>query len=100
MATQDYQLAYWSNDTGKAEVDFVVQYAGKVFPLEVKAGKNLMAKSLRVYNEKYNPPLALRASLADFEQHPHVCDLPLYMLDGIKALVETQKNFRDQEKKS
>lgn len=39
-----------------AEIDFIVQIDDNIFPVEVKAGVNLQAKSLRVYRDKYKPP--------------------------------------------
>lgn len=42
---RDVELSYWGNDTGSAEVDFVLQCASKVIPVEVKSGTNLKAKA-------------------------------------------------------
>jgi len=40
---------YWSNDRSSGGVDFVFQVDSKVISLEVKAAKNLQAKSLRFF---------------------------------------------------
>ena len=46
---------YWSAERGMAEVDFVIEFEGKVFPIEVKSSTNLRGKSLRItpYNGCY-----------------------------------------------
>lgn len=41
----DTLVSYWSNDEGRSEVDFVIQYNSKIIPIEVKAENNLLAKS-------------------------------------------------------
>jgi predicted AAA+ superfamily ATPase len=69
---------YWTNEGAKAEVDFVVQIGAQIVPVEVKAGTNLKAQSLRVYREKFSPELSLRVSLAGYEQQPGLLNLPLY----------------------
>ena len=75
---------YWSSN-GKAEVDFVFKHESDVFPLEVKAEENLQSKSLKVYNEKYNPPAALRASMKDYRNEGWLINIPLYAI-GTKFL--------------
>ena len=47
-------IYYWTSDA-TAEVDFVFADDKRVYPVEVKAGENLQARSLRVYRERYNP---------------------------------------------
>ncbi|GAH04900.1 unnamed protein product, partial [marine sediment metagenome] len=45
-------LYYWTS-RGVAEVDFLVPFRQKIYPLEVKAGLSKRKKSLLVYGEKY-----------------------------------------------
>jgi len=78
--------AYWANDGGTAEVDFLVQRDHDVVPVEVKAGLNLKAKSLGVYRGKYAPELAVRTSLAPFARHGDLLDLPLYAIGALPGL--------------
>ena len=49
-------------------------------PIEVKAGVNLQAKSLSAFVRKYQPPLAVRTSLAHPSQDGIIEDVPLYAL--------------------
>ena len=48
--------------------DFVIDDGEKVMPIEVKAEVNLMAKILKVYNEKFNPKFCIRTSMTDYEE--------------------------------
>lgn len=74
---------YWSTDEGMAEVEFVLQGQTAVLPLEVKAERNLQAKSLKSYRTRFNPPKCLRTSLADRQQGLLVDDIPLYAIESI-----------------
>ncbi|MGD9156198.1 MAG: hypothetical protein PVG90_11955, partial [Bacillota bacterium] len=45
---------------------------------EVKAETNLKAKSLKTYCEKFQPKLAIRTSMADYQKEDWLVNLPLY----------------------
>jgi predicted AAA+ superfamily ATPase len=83
----EYIVYYWSSEHSTAEVDFVIQYKGQVFPVEVKAEENLHAKSLKVYYEKYLPAHTLRTSMSDFREQDWLTNLPLYALSQLDILV-------------
>ena len=78
----DLTIAYWGSEKGQAEVDFVIQHQNEIIPIEVKAARNLHAKSLAVYRQKYQPKTAIRTSLAYFEENTGLVNVPLYMLEG------------------
>ena len=70
---------YWSS-SGTAEVDFVFKHNSDIYPLEVKAEENLQSKSLKVYKEKFNPPLSLRTSMRDYRRESWLINIPLYAI--------------------
>jgi predicted AAA+ superfamily ATPase len=81
--------AYWANEgNATAEVDFILQTANGIVPLEVKSSINLKAKSLKVYEEKFNPVLSIRTSLADFKKTGALYDIPLYALENFQRITE------------
>lgn len=81
---KDLPVFYWSNETSRAEIDFVIQIKSDVVPVEVKAERNLQAKSLKVYMEKFKPNYAIRTSMADYKKTDNLIDLPLYCVERIK----------------
>ena len=81
---KDLPVYYWTNETSRSEVDFVIQINSKVVPVEVKAATNLKARSLKIYMEQFKPELALRTSLADYKKTDNLVDLPLYTVETIK----------------
>jgi len=86
MIAKEVTPFYWSS-SGKAEVDFVFKQDSDVFPLEVKAEENLQSKSLKVYNEKFSPAIALRTSMRDYRRENWLINVPLYAI-GIDFLSE------------
>lgn len=84
----DIPVYYWSAETGVAEVDFVIQFSGKVIPVEVKAEENLHAKSLRSYHQKYNPEITLRTSMSDYREEGWLINIPLYAISEIDQILE------------
>jgi len=87
IETREYVINYWSADRSTAEIDFLVQYNGKVVPIEVKAEENLQAKSLKVYLEKFNPSISIRTSMSDYRKQDWLTNLPLYAICELKKLL-------------
>ena len=81
---KDLPVYYWSNETSRAEIDFVIQIKSDVVPVEVKAERNLQAKSLKVYMEKFKPNYAIRTSMADYKKTNSLIDIPMYAIEIIK----------------
>jgi predicted AAA+ superfamily ATPase len=73
-------LYYWTNSKNTSEIDFLIQWQERVIPLEVKSGFNLKAKSLKAFIESFNPPAAIRSSLAPFKQTGSLFEIPLYLI--------------------
>ena len=79
----DMPIYYWTNETSRSEVDFVIQRESKVIPVEVKAATNLKARSLKIYMEQFKPELAIRTSLADYKKTENLVDIPLYAIENL-----------------
>lgn len=87
-STSRMPLHYWSRDRGTAEIDFVIQHGGLIVPIEVKAETNLGAKSLKSYRSRYDPPLAVRTSLAAYHVEAGLADVPLYGLPWLAQIID------------
>ena len=76
-------IYYWSSDTSKGELDFLLQKEIYIIPVEVKAEENLQSKSLRSFVEK-NPGLhGIRFSMSDYRQQEWLTNYPLYSVGYI-----------------
>ena len=70
-----------------AEVEFVLQSDGKIIPIEVKADKNVTAKSLAYYRKQYTPQLSVRLSTLNMRKDDDLLNLPLYLVDKMSRFI-------------
>ncbi|MDW7672079.1 MAG: ATP-binding protein [Bacillota bacterium] len=78
---------YWTNARGSAEIDFLVDTGEKVVPIEVKAEKNLKAKSLKSYKDQFNPPISVRTAMLDYKREDWLINIPLWAIETLEYLV-------------
>ena len=86
-SSDEYVIYYWSSERSTAEVDFLVQHNDVIVPVEVKAEENLQAKSLKVFFEKYNPPVSIRTSMSGFRKQKWLTNLPLYAISELRDYI-------------
>jgi len=77
LTSSGYSTYYWESERG-AEIDFVIQRAGELIPIEVKSADNTKAKSLRVYMDTYKPAYAIKLSAKNFGFEDNKKIVPLY----------------------
>ena len=76
MPLMDEQVpCYWTSD-GKAEVEFVIQWANGIVPIEVKAEGNISGNSLSEYNKKYAPACRIRFSMLNLQFNEGLLSCP------------------------
>ena len=81
LTAAKHELYYYSKENSSGELDFVLQQAQYIIPIEVKAEENLQAKSLRAYCDKYKPEIAIRSSMSNYREQEWMTNVPLYALD-------------------
>lgn len=79
------QLYYWTSRSD-AEVDFVLERANQIFPVEVKSGMSRNKKSLRSYADKYRPTAIFRISPRNLTQSEDFINIPLYATNLLSKL--------------
>lgn len=84
-------VSYWTNATGRAEVDFLIQYDDAVIPIETKSGLNLKAQSLRTYREKYHPAISVRTSMSNLRMDDGLLNIPLYLVSEFPRFLALAK---------
>lgn len=86
---------YWSVDSPKAEVDFVIQRENDIIPIEVKPATDKNNVSLRKYKELFAEDysgkrcLRVRFSLRNLRFDQDVLNIPLFMADYADKLIKT-----------
>ena len=75
-ATGDKSLYCWQGRT--AEVEFLLEKAGEIIPVEVKSGWVTQSKSLKVYAERYHPSKTYILSANNINRRNISHYLPVY----------------------
>ncbi len=69
---------YHSVEKSRIELDFIVQLSDNVYPVEVKAGENVKAQSMKVFIDN-NPHLkGIRLSMKNYENQSWIESIPLF----------------------
>ena len=83
--------SYFWRTKADAEMDFITDYEGILFPIEVKSADNTKAKSLHLFCNRYNPKMAVKTSLKNvgdnMDGDTHVWSIPLYSIFRLKEYV-------------
>ncbi len=96
LVHSQYLLFYWTSE-GKAEVDFVLEDDGFIYPLEVKSGNSSKKKSLKVYGDTYKPQILLRCSPMNLKKDGDVLNCPLYLVEELRTLLTARSMSRNNE---
>lgn len=88
LASEGYELYYYSTENSSGEIDFMIQQSDYCIPIEVKAEENLRAKSLKAFCDKYNCNIAIRTSMSNYRKQDWMTNIPLYAVSQyIKGIV-------------
>lgn len=78
LVSSGFPLYYWTNDSTPSVIDFAIQKGERVYPIEVKASRNVRGKSISQYI-KVNPGITgLRFSLLNYKEQDWLTNIPLY----------------------
>lgn len=87
LVHSNYSLFYWASE-GRAELDFIIEQDGFIYPLEVKSGNSSKKKSLKVYGDTYHPKTLIRASPMNLKKDGAVLNCPLYLIEEMRSLIK------------
>jgi uncharacterized protein len=94
MATSDpfleERLFFWTREkiSSSAEVDYVIAYKGRIFPVEVKAGKTGKLRSLRVFMEEKKSLFGIKISQDAMKWEKNILSIPFYMVSHLSRLID------------
>ena len=88
-STKSRQLFFWTREEnqGNAEIDYLLDTHGRLFPVEVKSGSAGRLTSLRDYGKRFPCPCAIRISELPLSYHQNLLTVPLYAISQIPALL-------------
>lgn len=86
------EIYYWERDekNSSAEVDYVINIADYIIPIEVKSGKAGTLKSLNYFLQNANTKksIGVKISMQPLGLHNNILSIPLYMLSELERLVK------------
>lgn len=91
--------SFWAKPNNGAEVDFIVAYNSKLYPIEVKSGTNAHLRSLQVFMDSSDVDVAIRIwsnpYSVDDVRTPNgkvfkLVNLPFYMIGNLYAVLQRQ----------
>jgi uncharacterized protein len=77
LVCNGFPLYYWKSEN-TAELDFVVQMAGEVVPVEVKKGRRTKSASFNLFMKQYQSRYGIRISVKNFGFENNIKSVPLY----------------------
>lgn len=78
---------YWTSE-GRAEIEFLIDVAGEVIPVEVKAEGNNNGRSLSVYTQKFSPAKRIRISMNNLQENGGLYSIPNPLADWALKLLQ------------
>jgi len=92
LVHSNFPLFYWASQ-GKAELDFIIEDNGVIYPLEVKSGNSCKKKSLRIYANNYHPKMLIRCSPMNLKKDDDILNCPLYLVEKLRSFLPTSNIF-------
>lgn len=87
------QPYFWKSGN-TAELDFLIDEAEKLIPIESKAEVNTKAKNYRLFCKRYQPELGFRCSMKNIGEHfveqTYTYSLPLYLLWRMQVYLDAE----------
>ena len=91
LATQMNEAPhYWSSAKPAAEIDFLIDYRGRIIPIEVKSSRSVKSPSLHKFKEIFGDKVELRVrfSLKNLSLDGDLLNIPLFMADEALRLID------------
>ncbi len=84
------QLFAWGREAknSNAEVDYLWQCNGSIYPVEVKSGTTGQLKSLQIFLKEKGREWGIKISSSQFKVEKPVLSIPFYLLSQMSRLVE------------
>ena len=88
------KLFFWKREKpgSSAEIDYIINIATQILPVEVKSGATGRLKSLQLFMENHNAPLGVRISQRPLTLEGNTISIPFYMISQIPRLVDEYRS--------
>jgi predicted AAA+ superfamily ATPase len=79
-------LRYWTSGN-QVELEFLIQQGNNIIPVDAKAGRSIISKSMTEYTKSYSPALRLRYSMLNLVHDGTVLNIPLFLADRTRDFI-------------
>lgn len=83
---------FWQREKkgSQAEIDFLIEHHGKIYPIEVKSGTTGRLMSLQVFKEEKKIPLGIRISAKPLEWNKEkgILSIPFYLIWKLESILQ------------
>jgi uncharacterized protein len=85
----DRKLFFWTRENSAAEVDYLFEYKGIIYPVEVKSGTTGKLKSLQIFMEEKKAPLGIKISQDSLQFSKKILSVPFYLATHLPRLIDS-----------
>ena len=78
MVASSHNSVFYYTSGNKLELDFLIQHASGIVPIEAKAEENLRSKSLATFVNSHPEMHGIRFSMSDYREQDWITNVPLY----------------------
>ncbi len=81
------QIYYWKETNMSYEIDFLIQYQAKIYPIKINLDENKLDSSLRWFHQKYQNYSEINLTFDKYKWQGWYTDVPIYLVGNIKSLL-------------
>lgn len=92
----DIKPYYYSREDSKGEIEFIIQAGEKVYPLEVKSGRDTQAATFKNLLIKQPELYGIRTSMMNYQENINMVNVPLYGIGSYVSSLSAQKKYEEK----
>ena len=81
------QIYYWKETNMSYEIDFLIQYQAKIYPIKINLDENKLDSSLRWFHQKYQNYSEINLTFDKYKWQGWYTDVPIYLVGNIRSLL-------------
>ncbi|MBI5346106.1 MAG: ATP-binding protein [Chlamydiae bacterium] len=93
LATSDpfleTKLFFWTREQSSAEVDYLIEHKGIIYPIEVKSGTSGKLKSLQIFLNEKKAPFGIKISQEPLNFSKNILSVPFYLIAHLRRLIDS-----------
>lgn len=84
-------IYYWKDENINYEIDFIIQYQAKIYPLKINLIERKIEKSLKWFHQKYENYSGIQLNYNTYKWNGWYTDIPIYLIGSIKEVIKRKE---------